>query len=135
MCIVLLIILAVIFLVGLSNSNQSRSAAAGSSLNGHTGNRTIYYRTNDGRADYGFSLERQTDGSLRPYITSMPSYGSRDTGLHTTHRLSEGNRYYVCWSRSLHSEQEVKDVVSLWADLTQTYIRTGTSIDEQMRRR
>lgn len=96
----------------------------------------IYYRTRDGRADYQFSFERLSDGSIRPYIESMPSYGSRDTGLHTTHRLHDSSRrYYVCWNRPLINVEDVKQVVALWSDLTQEYIKTGRTIDQQMRNR
>lgn len=96
---------------------------------------TTYYRTRDGQADYGFSFERLSDGSIRPYITSMPSYGGRSTGLHTTHRLQDGGRYYVCWDRPLYNVADVKQVVSMWSDLTQEYIKTGRTIDEQVRSR
>jgi hypothetical protein len=86
---------------------------------------TIYYRTKDGRADYGFSIERQSDGSYRPYILSQPSYQGRDSGAHPTHRLSDGGRYYVCWTKKLWSDAEARKVAALWADATQEYIRTG----------
>ena len=92
----------------------------------------IYYRTKDGRADYGFTFEKQWDGSLRAYIDSMPSYGSRDTGAHTTHRLSSGGRHYICWNRKIYDEDDLRAVVALWSDATQKYIRTGITIDEQM---
>lgn len=86
----------------------------------------IYYRTRDGRADYGFSVERQSDGMYRPYITSQPNYGSRSTGAHETHRLTgSGGRKYVCWDRPLRSEEEANNVAALWADATQNYIRAG----------
>ncbi len=95
----------------------------------------IFYRTKDGQADYGFSLEEQNDGSLRAYVDSMPSYGSRSTSLHTTHRLPDGGRHYVCWNLKLHDEEDLKKVVAVWSDATQTYIKTGVTIDEQMRNR
>ena len=94
---------------------------------------TIYYRTKDGRTDYGFSFERQADGSWRAYIVSMPSYGLRETSLSVTHRLTDGGRYYVCWNQPLWSETDVRKVAALWADLTQVYIRTGKTIDQQGR--
>jgi hypothetical protein len=88
--------------------------------------RMIYYRTRDGRADYGFSIERQSGGTYRPYVASQPNYGSSSTGDHETHRLTgSGGRKYVCWDRPLHSEEEAKTVAALWADATQNYIRTG----------
>jgi hypothetical protein len=110
-------------------------AKSGSPQRENTQMSRTFYRTKDGRADFGFSFERLSDGSIRPYIDSMPSYGSRDTGLHTTHRLTEGGRYYVCWDRPLRSVEEAKQVVALWSDLTQEYIKSGRTIDQQMRSR
>lgn len=94
-----------------------------------------YYRTKDGLADYGFSFEQQVNGGWRAYIQSMPSYGSRNTGLHATHRLTDSGRYYVCYDPAPRSEADVRKVAALWANLTQEYIKTGRTIDEQMRRR
>ena len=97
----------------------------------------LYYRTMDGLADYGFSFEEQPEGYWRIYIESMPSYGRRNTSLSITHRLREGHRYYVCWEpeSALRTLEDAKKVAALWADLTQEYIKTGRTIDEQMRRR
>lgn len=83
------------------------------------------YRTKDARADYGFSFEKQSDGTWRAYIVSQPSYGSRNTSAHATHRLTSGGRHYVCWTRPLYSEEDARQVAAKWADCTQTYIRTG----------
>lgn len=94
----------------------------------------IYYRTKDGRADYSFSFEQVRDGYWRAYIMGMPSYGTRRTDASTTHRLSEGGRSFVCWSGSLKSEEDARQVAKKWADMTQVYIRTGVTIDEQVRR-
>lgn len=84
-----------------------------------------YYRTKDGLADYRFSIERQPDDTYRCFILSQPSYGSRATGAHETHRLTAGFRRYVCWSQPLRSEEEAKNVAALWADATQEYIGSG----------
>ena len=84
-----------------------------------------YYRTQDGRADYGFSFEQQSNGSWRAYIASQPSYQGRATDAHSTHRLSDGGRQYVCWTKTLDSLAEAKQVARLWADTTQRYTRTG----------
>lgn len=114
-------------LLGLKAFSQSQNQ-------GERMKKNIYYRTKDGRADYGFSLEEQNDGSLRAYVDSMPSYGSRSTSLTTTHRLPDGNRYYVCWSKKIYNEDGLKTVVASWSDKTQEYIKTGVTIDEQVRR-
>jgi hypothetical protein len=94
----------------------------------------IYYRTKDGRADYGFSFEQKSDGNWKAYITSQPGYGPRDTSAHATHRLNDG-RPYVCWNQPLGSESDARKVAALWADMTQEYIRTGRPFEEQMRSR
>jgi len=87
--------------------------------------RRVFYRTKDGQADYRFSFEQMVDGAWRAYIENQPCYGTRDTGAHPTHRLSDGDRKYVCWTTALRSEQEARRVAALWADSTQEYIRTG----------
>jgi hypothetical protein len=87
--------------------------------------RNVYYRTKDGRADYRFSIERQPDGTYRAFIVSQPSYGSRATGAHETHRLRAWGRYYVCWNRPLRTPEDALSVAALWADATQEYIRSG----------
>ncbi len=85
----------------------------------------VYYRTRDGRADYGFLFSRVSGGCYRIYIISHPPYGLRPTGMHATHRLSDGSRQYVCWSGMLRTEEEARRVAALWAEKTQTYIRYG----------
>ena len=86
----------------------------------------IFYRTKDGQADYGFSIERQGDGSWRAYIERQPSYQGRADDAHSTHRLSDNGRQFVCWDKPLRSEADAKTVCALWADATQQYIRNGT---------
>ena len=83
------------------------------------------YRTKDGQADYSFSFERQSDGSWRPYILSQPDYRGRSPDSHSTHRLPDGGRNYVCWRGVLRSEQDARQVAKKWADATQDYIKTG----------
>ena len=82
------------------------------------------YRTCDGAADYGFSIER-SGGEYRIYITRQPAYGRRDTSLHATHRLCDGRRYYVCWTRPIRSVEDAKAVARAWAESTQRYVRSG----------
>lgn len=84
-----------------------------------------YYRTSDGAADYLFLFEEQPDGTWRAYIEQQPSYRGRATDAHSTHRLSDGDRKYVCWTEDLRTLEDAKRVAALWADKTQQYIRTG----------
>ena len=86
---------------------------------------TTYYRTKDGAADYGFSIEPQSDGTWRAYIASQPSYRNRPDDAHATHRLSDNSRKFVCWTTSLKSKSEAERIAGLWADKTQEYIRSG----------
>jgi hypothetical protein len=85
----------------------------------------VFYRTKDGRADYQFSIERQSDGTYRVFIISQPSYGDRSTGAYETHRLTAGGRRYVCWNQPLGSQEDAMSVAALWADATQRYIKSG----------
>jgi hypothetical protein len=88
--------------------------------------RTEYYRTKDGNADYKFSFEEQPDGKWRAYIEDQPSYGERATDVHSTHRHRNGSRYYVCWTEPLESLEDAEKVSAMWADATQEYIKNGT---------
>jgi len=85
----------------------------------------VNYRTLDGRADYAFSFEQQPDSTWRAYIEGQPGYGRRASDAHTTHRLSDGPRKYVCWTTPLQTLAEAKKVAAKWADATQQYIRSG----------
>lgn len=88
---------------------------------------TIYYRTKDGLADYGFAFSRMSAGFYRVYIVSQPSYGFRDTSVHATHRLTDGDRRYICWTGVLRTEEQARAVAAAWADRTQEYIVSGKS--------
>lgn len=86
------------------------------------------YTTSNGNT-YEFSFERQTDGSIRPYIDRQPSYGSRDTDPHKIHRNKDGDRYYVCWKTSLRTMSDARSVAEGWAKRTDRYIRSGVPFD------
>lgn len=90
---------------------------------------TIKYRTKDGLVDYEFSFEQLRNGEWRAYIVWQPSYQGRDTSAHKTHRLTDGSRKYVCWNRQLWTRHDLEQVVALWADKTQRYIKNGTAIE------
>ena len=84
-----------------------------------------FYRTKDGLADFHFSFEQQPDGNWRAYILGNTNYGSRADDCHSTHRLMDGERPFVCWTTPLRTQQAARDVAALWADKTQKYIRFG----------
>lgn len=106
-------------LLGATRNRQNRGGE------GTRMKKDIYYRSKDGQADYRFSFEEQSDGSLRAYVTSMPSYGSRSASLHATHRLADWGRHYICWDRKIRDEEDLKAVAAAWSDKTQEYIKSG----------
>lgn len=130
---ILLIIGAIIAIaIHLVREERSAPSASGASQIIHapatqsdSRKMTTYYRTRDGRADYQFSFEQQRDGTWKAFIISQPSYQGRDDDAHSTHRLSDGQRKYVCWTDPLRTLAQAKEVAAMWADATQEYIRTG----------
>ena len=89
----------------------------------------IPYRTNDGQDTFEFSVER-AGSDLRVYIVRQPGYNGRSADCHTTHRLSDGGRKYICWAGRLRSWGDAEDVASLWSERTQRYIRAGKRFEE-----
>ena len=65
--------------------------------------------------------------SWRAYIVSSPSYGSRSTDWHATHRYYDNGKgmFYVCWTVNLSSLSDMVEVSKLWARKTAEYIDTG----------
>jgi len=74
------------------------------------------YRTQDGLADYGFSIEFQSDVGWRVYIIFEPFHQSHDDSLKSPYQSIDGDeRRYVDWSPKLDNLGEAKTVASLWA--------------------
>lgn len=88
------------------------------------------YRTKSGQSYFSFSYEAQPSGEVRAYIESQPSYQTRPTGSHPTHRYNDG-RYYICMGD--HPPSNLNDAIKYsksWAERTERYIRTGKEINE-----
>jgi hypothetical protein len=86
------------------------------------------YRTQDGRAYFEFGFMR-LGNHIQVDILDMPEYGYRDTSLHATHRLQNGNgTYYICFGdASIISDMSMaKKWAGKWAELTWRYITSGT---------
>ncbi len=132
MVLILAGIIAFSFFMAGRNSAESRARRTHLSNSRSTEARqesrtmTTFYRTKDGQADYSFSLERQSGGTWRVYIETQPDYKGRESDAHTTHRLSDGGRKYICWTAPLQSLDQAKQVAAAWADATQKYIRSGS---------
>ena len=83
------------------------------------------FTTSNGNT-YEFSFERRLDGSIRPYITKQPSYGTRSDTASETHRAQdEDGRWYVPWEEPLYTVAEAKEAAAAWAKRTDVYIDTG----------
>jgi len=83
------------------------------------------YRTRDGLADYGFSIEFHSDAGWRVYIIFAPSPQGHHDGLDLPYQSIDcDGRRYVDWSSKLDSLGEAKTVAALWAELAQRQQRT-----------
>jgi hypothetical protein len=83
------------------------------------------YRTQDGLADYGFSIEFQSDVGWRAYIIFQLSHQDHDDSLLLPYQSPDRNeRCYVNWPARIDSLGEAKTVAALWAELTQRYQHT-----------
>jgi len=83
------------------------------------------YRTRDGLADHGFSIEFQSDNGWRVYIIFQPVNHRQDDTLHVPYQCVDNNgRRYVDWPARLESLGDAKTVAELWAELVQPYRRT-----------
>lgn len=67
----------------------------------------------------------KVNNEYRAYIENSPSYRSRATDGHSTHRHYDG-RHYVCWSTPVRTYDNMVAIAKQWADCTQRYIETGT---------
>jgi hypothetical protein len=94
----------------------------------HAPNGTYQYRPRHSRCPFTFNLVKQPDGEVRIYILSGPSYRSRPTDGHSTHRyVDQRNRRCVCIEHSLRPTnfRDAKSWARYWADKTALYIKTG----------
>jgi hypothetical protein len=78
------------------------------------------YRTQDGLADYGFSIEFQPDIGWRVYIVFQPYPQGRDDSLESSYQsIDSDGRRYVNWPSRLDSLGDAKTIAALWAELAQ----------------
>ncbi len=88
------------------------------------------YQTRDGLAEYGFSIEFQSDAGWQVYIIFEPFRQGRNDSLGLPYQsIDRDGRRYVDWSSKLDSLGEAKMVAELWAELAERYWRTGTRLD------
>ena len=89
------------------------------------------YRTNDGNACFTFHfIDVGTHYEID--IVKQPSYGSRATDMHSTHRLpsdrSDASGYRICLGddSQANSLDNARRWAAAWAEGTWTYIHTGS---------
>lgn len=76
------------------------------------------YRTEDGFADYGFSIEYQQDAGWRVYIVFEPPYQNHNNNLRAPYQsIDHEERRYIDWSSRLDSLGDAKTIATLWAEI------------------
>jgi hypothetical protein len=82
------------------------------------------YQTQNGLADYGFSIEFQPGKGWRVYIVFDPfSKGQDDSPQFPYQSLDSDGRRYVDWPSTLENLGDARTVAGLWAEMTQRYQR------------
>jgi hypothetical protein len=79
------------------------------------------YRTRDGLADYGFSIEFKQDTGWHIFIMFDPFCKGDDRPSLPYQSLDDDGRRYVDWPSKLDSLGDAKAVAQLWAELAQSY--------------
>jgi len=83
---------------------------------------------------FAFNITYTDSQGFRAYIQTSPSYGSRSDSLSSTHRLTDGNRHYICWNSTISSLSAMKAVIELWTKATVMYIADGGTFDSHAAR-
>ncbi|MGH3830147.1 MAG: hypothetical protein ACRDRS_06775 [Pseudonocardiaceae bacterium] len=82
------------------------------------------YRTRDGLADYGFSIEFQSTIGWRVYVVFHPLCQDNDDKSQCPYQATDHNgRSYVNWPAKLDSLGDAKTVAALWAEINERYQR------------
>jgi hypothetical protein len=92
------------------------------------------YRTKDSSGLYKFRFV-DLGGKFEIDILFQPSYGTRNDGGNATHRLPSsrgGKKICISVGKEPKTIESAKKICVEWAELTQTYIKTGKSIDAQV---
>lgn len=86
----------------------------------------VRYRAFPTGHDYVFTFAYVVDArTWRAYIQDSPEYRSRPADAHSTHRLRDEHGMFVCWDAPVRTLSECQGVAALWADCTESYLRTG----------
>jgi len=94
------------------------------------------YRTKDGLSFFKFRFVELGNGKYEVDILEQPSYRGRDDDARVVHRLPSargGKKICVNVGYEPVSLHKAQKLAMEWAELTNTYIKTGMSIDYQVR--
>lgn len=92
------------------------------------------YRTKNGKGLYTFRFVN-IGGKFEIDILSQPSYAGKASSSLTTHRLSSsrgGHKICISSGKEPKDIETTKKISVEWAELTQTYIETGKTLDTQI---
>jgi hypothetical protein len=92
------------------------------------------YRTKDGLSYYKFQYHKVED-YYEIDILEQPSYGSRNSSMSVAHWLNSargGKKICITSGKEPKSLEAAKNISMEWAELTNTYIKTGKTIDDQI---
>lgn len=93
------------------------------------------YRTKDGLGIYKFRFVN-IGGKIVIDILSQPSYAGRGESSSVTHRLSSsrgGQKICLSAGKEPTTIESAKNICMEWAELTNSYIKTGKTIDKQVK--
>ena len=80
------------------------------------------YRTEDGLADYGFSIEFHSDIGWRVYIVFRPFYQGDDGSMKSPYQATDPQGHpYVNWPLKIKNLGDARTVAGLWAELDQRF--------------
>lgn len=83
------------------------------------------YQTQDGLAEYGFSIDYEPDRGWRVYIIFRPFHQYDRKNLKVPYQSTDDKgRHYVNWSEKIDSLGDARVVAALWAEGVQRYQHT-----------
>lgn len=87
---------------------------------------------------FRYVKENKRNNNVKVYLENKPSYQGRSTKSSIIHLYpgSKGSPPYICFKQNSKptSLSEAKKLAHKWADMTKTYISTGVSISDQIKK-
>ena len=94
------------------------------------------YRTEDGESFYKFRFVENADGKFDIDILNQPSYQGKDESYLVTHLMPSDRdckKISIADGFEPSSLEKAQNLAITWAELTNTYIKTGITIGEQLK--